>query len=632
MSESIYEELKSKLGFHNQCPYSCIRIFYCAIDPSFVGKCRDAARDSLDEYDRLMLAGKGAKMHRVAHRIMGADTECRRQLVAFGRERLGATLKDFPVAYVTIMQYACIPLVGRRVESVHHVIKEIGQEAKNVRPPYISAAVSAPQHIERLRTCPDFHKFVSAKWRSKTLLDQVLHLLVDKQDLRAMTSEQKLRRAYQCSLEDEFRDMTNEREAQENFLRQSAHTRSTVMDLPASWKAGLSYLKTRLMAGEVFSLPADLFTLAANGTGPGSDFNWQAADPWADSLASAALPQIQFDMQAVPNCVFFQSVCPRPEKRHNVVLHHQDRCLDVVSVVRRSVVDYVVEQRRVSLLSVKHSPETIRLLPLLARTTDLLKSFFIWRPAAFGVAEVDRMPLADIQTATDPFPMILPSASEVLELAIPSAGQQAASVASGSRLRNLSDEAVASNLLLIGRALRASASESVPFLALQDVHMDDLLELEQKGVVALTEDEFGELQVSRIESGIKFTSWQLMCNPIQVAHGTSYSLTSKLDLALALVRDGWRAKDTVRVAAFAPNGAKEFLRDHRRPNSYFHCLIEWERLFAKGVPHIHHKWKDFRHEFSTSVYPFSRPPHPVFGFWPQGGSGAGVGGLGRDRR
>ena len=66
--------------------------------------------------------------------------------------------------------------------------------------------------------------------------------------------------------------------------------------------------------------------------------------------------------------------------------------------------------------------------------------------------------------------------------------------------------------------------------------------------------------------------------------------TCKLDMVCALLKLGWKPKASLR-RAWSPGHPNEFNPDWRRPNTYFVCLLECDRLLAKGVQEIPHAWK-----------------------------------------
>ena len=151
--EALVEELQHKLGFHFELPYKAIRIYFGEIQGGCTLRAKEFTREAMADYDQIIQAGKGPKLHRVAHLIFGPGT-CRQQLQQFVDTDLPLTA--FPTAYLTIKRYALIPLVGRRVEAAHAELKQIGKAASNITPPLICATLREPLHLGMLKSSPEF--------------------------------------------------------------------------------------------------------------------------------------------------------------------------------------------------------------------------------------------------------------------------------------------------------------------------------------------------------------------------------------------------------------------------------------------------------------------------------------------
>ena len=267
-------------------------------------------------------------------------------------------------------------------------------------------------------------------------------------------------------------------------------------------------------------------------------------------------------------------------------------------MVRRSVVHFDPASNRVSLLSLKNVPESLRLLPLLARTAEFLPKLFQWQIVKLGVAEVDCKPAIEEQPFL-PMAISAPSASDVLALrGSGRTSRGSASAASGPL--DICTEDVALNMRVLRSALQQNGGTTVLHTS-TGLHLQDLIAMERRGVVTLSQDDSNELQVAVCDSNINLSSWQLVGSAQQVIFIDSYSFLSKLDLALPFVLQAWAPRATTTHVAFTSGSAKQFLNDYRRPNSYFLCLLDHERLFEKGVPHIHHKWKDLRNDFHSGI-------------------------------
>ena len=223
LNESIVDGLTSKFSFHFNSPYTCVQSFQGEVPDGDVEKAREVTRANPSEYDKLIAEGKGRFLHRVAHRLYSPG-QCRQELEAFAAG-FGQSLRSFSVAYCYIMQYVLIPLVGRRVESTHHEIKTLALQAHNVQSPWISAGVANKRHLKTLQDCPAFKTFVLQHWRSTSLLDSVLRLVVPANELRDMTRLSKINRIYQCGVENEFRPVDEQRQAHREWLQNTSHMR-----------------------------------------------------------------------------------------------------------------------------------------------------------------------------------------------------------------------------------------------------------------------------------------------------------------------------------------------------------------------------------------------------------------------
>jgi hypothetical protein len=242
---NIVEELEDKMEFHGELPYSCISIYQGELPGGSHESARARAGSIITEHDGLVRQGKGPLVHRVAHLLLSKDKECRRQLDLFVEH--GGTLRAYPVAFIWIQRYALVPLVGRRVEAVHAQIKRLGHHATNVSPSWISAKLTEQQNLDMLSSCLPFYQFCVQRWHSTNICDQLLRLIMPKEELRSCSHAEKLRRVYQCSIASEFRDMTIAREVSTQWLVQTAHTRRAgPRKMPEPWRLVVSYLKAKL--------------------------------------------------------------------------------------------------------------------------------------------------------------------------------------------------------------------------------------------------------------------------------------------------------------------------------------------------------------------------------------------------
>ena len=230
----------------------------------------------------------------------------------------------------------------------------------------------------------------------------------------------------------------------------------------------------------------------------------------------------------------------------------------------------------------------LHLLPLVMRLESTLVGLYRWVSKQRGVAETVRRPPRSLPPV-DPFPLTLPTASDVLALARPepSASSSATRMEVGMEL-----DAVAHNVILslVGRAVSAADEREVPFSSLDGIRYEAVENLASSGALTLRSNDFGEVMISRNNSMIMDVGAQLLGDALQVLHINSFSYSCKLGVVLKLLRDGWRHRESPKP--FKPDEAKMLLNEHRRPCSYLVCLLEHAALFAKGVPRIAHTLKD----------------------------------------
>ena len=175
-------------------------------------------RECIAEYDAAIAGPRADQIHRVAHLILSPSNPCRIELDRF--LLVGERLEEFPIAFVTLQEYALIKLVERSIEEVHSRIKRIGLSMTYCLPVYVCAKLREEYHLAQLTDNVRFYNLCVRMWRSRTLLDRILMLRVSQADLNEMTSDQKIKRIYQCDVESEFQEMA---------VPQGAHNRFTAL-------------------------------------------------------------------------------------------------------------------------------------------------------------------------------------------------------------------------------------------------------------------------------------------------------------------------------------------------------------------------------------------------------------------
>ena len=212
------QQLKTKLveihqiKFEHWChiPWKAMGV-YCCEQSGSVARAKEILRECVRGFYQAVLDGLHARLHRASLRLFSPD----RTIGAEIREWLvcDLLLSAFRNAFLALMEIALIPLVERNVESIHAILKHIGKATTNILPPYLCARVRESAHMHLLKTNASFHEFCLTQWRKRDLFDRLLQLLFSKEQLGDMTLLDKTRVVYQCSLESEYFDTADSRNA-----------------------------------------------------------------------------------------------------------------------------------------------------------------------------------------------------------------------------------------------------------------------------------------------------------------------------------------------------------------------------------------------------------------------------------
>ena len=171
-----------------------------------------------------MAQGKSLQIDRVTMELYGPGTAVRRHTENF-LIQTEKTMRDFPVLLVKLQEYGLGPFAGRRIEKLHADVKRTGSHAYGILLPQLCSATREPQNLKLLQSDPDFHAFCMKHWHSRTLLDGLLTLRMSREELKMMTSKQKVNTIYQCSLACEYTNSTESKIAHASFLAITADER-----------------------------------------------------------------------------------------------------------------------------------------------------------------------------------------------------------------------------------------------------------------------------------------------------------------------------------------------------------------------------------------------------------------------
>ena len=217
-----------------------------------------------------------------------------------------------------------------------------------------------------------------------------------------------------------------------------------------------------------------------------------------------------------------------------------------------------------------------------------LPDLYMWELICHGTGQaVRRKPQTVMEDSEAVLPMLLPSASSTLAVRVNHSANK-------ELVMHTTDFVAVKVLAEVDRAAEAYGTPHVRFSQLSNCHMDQIIALAHDGALCLSEDDFGEVVISKNHDGTKYVNIQNVGKPLQVIKHDSYSPTSKLDLVLALLRHGWVAQAS--PEPFKPGAPKNFTSSRLRPTSYFYCLVTHAALFANGVRCIPHDAKDLYYQ------------------------------------
>ena len=219
-------------------------------------------RECLFEFDEAVAAGH--PIHRVAVRLFGKGTACRRELELW----VDSTnpLHKYSAALKILLEYCLCSPVERVIEAVHAMIKRIGRQSPNSYLPSIVAKLRESYNLEQLRTSRRFEDFVKLHWQSTRILDDLLSLRLERAELDLMSRQMKIKTIYQCTLKDEHEDV--QPEIQKRAVALSLMDKPVAgPTLPLQCRLTVQYLKELFHAGFFYSMPTSLFSNIAEGGG-----------------------------------------------------------------------------------------------------------------------------------------------------------------------------------------------------------------------------------------------------------------------------------------------------------------------------------------------------------------------------
>ena len=578
-----------KLGFWKHGMYRTLAVFYCEQGGWSFDDSRRVLGEVLNEYDEAVRAGRADQLHRITKKYLAPGT-----LVRIDADKLrageGNSIADFPHLYVFLQTYSLASLVERRVEQIHSLVKSHGQRMKHVLPPYLCASLRADYNISLLRNNREFYAMCIKEWRSRTLVSRLLSQRFSKSDLATMKQSERIKRVYQSTGADEYKDLSKEFREAARFSAATLHHRTAACPIePDNFRTAITYFKSVLQVGCFYSLPTSIYSecvVVADNTERARTF--AGANPVSEAIVAIQGEPEPFDMVDVNTSTYFQVKHCHPEKRVHVDMPHLPAfgAKSVIHVYECSV--SAVDADGVRLFTEEGKFAELDAVRLAARMSECVQKLQVWsvlghrskyKPSGLQMIPIPDAPMLGVEPSQQ-LPSCRPSSSEAIAPAEPLGVRRARS--------DIID-------VLVQKG--AWVRDSAPPVLLTDVDgwcLSDLRGLEAAGAVALHSSEFGELEIRLNRAGLVWTAEVHLGNPTQLSRAVSRNvdplIVCKLDLALKLVLQGF--SDGVLGDSWTPDGGLHMDLNMRRPISYFQCLVQRFDIITKGAVCIPHRQKD----------------------------------------
>jgi hypothetical protein len=457
--------------------------------------------------------------------------------------------------------------------------------------PYICAKLREMSHVAMLKDNSEFHAFCLKRWRQKSLLDDLLCQRKTPQQLKDMSSVEKQKAVYQCSLEEEYADTVAARSSRTEWLSLVALDDFKDVPLPSTWFQCVRYFKSSLVVNEIYSLPSDLFDAALNFDAGAFDYA-AFPDPVADGLASVVLPTSLLDLEDLRQHTLFQVVNLAPEARTTMKVNHMRSSRVFITI---NVLDILVTQssrRRVITKGDRDVLKTLDVRGLVCNMGATIQGLFRWSVAAqrSTVRAIDQGSGGSRHGAfsSDRYPWPAAIGETAGVPSVPAAPCQTLALARSSE----TDSAETLALFQLWRqdAVVGREGGSVLFQDLIGVHSETLHALVASNAVQLHHNEFGEVMVAANPAGLAFSASLILEEPVQHVRTIDASdplRCAKVSLLFVLHQSGWRSSALL-YGGHARGDLLYYKEGLQQPLSYFASLVLRDSIFAKGAPCIYH--------------------------------------------
>ena len=577
----VVEILEDKLAFLDHAPLAAVGAFYSVYDDD-IQAAKGWLRLCIDEYDRATANGKEKLLHRISPRLFRKNGMVRNDIDLF----LAADqpLWKYSRLFVALMEYALLPIVERRIEAVHAEVQRVGRAAFGAGLPCVCAAIRCARNLDLLAKSSAFKQLACDEWRSRTLLEKVLHLRYSRAELKTKTFREKLDMMYQTGAAQEFDPCPLARANMELFKIATSDTRVCLPKIPEQpWNCNL-YLKSVMERGAFIGMPADLFHMCElrGDALPAFPAQFKPAET-AIVTARDASPAVRFNAEASR---LFQVVREFPGNRVSLQCHHvaDDRRWHMV-VHPWSTLDTGYGNPNKILADIAYNEMglcTLDVRPLVLHIARTLSETVRFRVKASTTTPACR-----------PLDRALPSHSSPLPIADEATHTGVDVIVPVQRRMGLASLEEQEHVLKVLSSTNAYTTTgiTVPLSgdAMDDVNDMTITALAERGAVRVTRDADG-VALALVPSAI---DWKLVHGlhepvPLALCRTSREDLRkTKLELLIHLETEGWRGGAGA-LEPFVAGGELIYVRSFSKPAAYFACLCSSTEVLAKNVPRILH--------------------------------------------
>lgn len=181
---------------------------------------KEIARDCLAQYDGAVARGVGEKIHRVGHRFLRPGNMLRVCFEIYASTDI--PLGSLPLLVVELFGYAACPVVCRRIEAVHSVVRRMQRATTNERVAALAAKLRRNDVLAALRSGTGFRQYLKVMWRKRLVMRRALSHMFSDHRLANMSMREWLGWFYFVSSQSQFQDRAATKDAHKCLDRQLA--------------------------------------------------------------------------------------------------------------------------------------------------------------------------------------------------------------------------------------------------------------------------------------------------------------------------------------------------------------------------------------------------------------------------